>query len=135
MARDHFGSRAVSAPAAPRPSGPYSPVKVAGGVAYCSGQLPLDPATGELANGGISAQTAMVLENLGRALASVAASMADVVHTTVYLHNLGDFDGMNAQYAESFGQFRPARSTIGGVALPKGALVEIDADQSPIAGS
>jgi 2-iminobutanoate/2-iminopropanoate deaminase len=117
--------RAMSAN--PPPLGPYSQVKVSGEFAYCSGQLPIDPATNEIVDGGIESQTAAALGNLGRVLATVGLSMDELVKTTIFLRNIDDFNAMNTTYATVLGEVRPARSTIGGVDLPRGALIEIDA--------
>jgi 2-iminobutanoate/2-iminopropanoate deaminase len=92
-----------------------------------SGQIPIDPATGELVAGGIEEQTERVLANLGAVLEAAQCGFGDVVKTTIYLTNLGDFAQVNAVYAGYFGDPPPARATVQVAALPKGARVEIDA--------
>jgi 2-iminobutanoate/2-iminopropanoate deaminase len=120
----------VSSPAAPRAIGPYSQavlVERGGGrTLYCSGQIPLDPATGELVPGDIVPQTERVLANVEAVLAAAGMSCADVVKTTVYLTDLGDFARMNEVYARRFPSAPPARSTVQVAALPRGARVEIE---------
>ncbi len=111
----------------PAPVGPYTPAVVAGGLVFCSGQLPVDPATGAPAGGGIGAATRQVLANVEAVLGGVGATLGDVVKTTVFLTDLGDFEAMNAAYAEVFGPHKPARSTVQVAALPKGAAIEIEA--------
>src|SRR6266568_1590171 len=120
----------VSSPAAPRAIGPYSQAvlveRVGGRTLYCSGQIPLDPATGELVTGDIAAQTERVLVNVEAVLAAAGMSCADVVKTTVFLADLGDFARMNEVYAKRFPTAPPARSTVQVAALPRGARVEIE---------
>ncbi|HYS82357.1 MAG TPA: RidA family protein [Anaeromyxobacteraceae bacterium] len=120
----------VSSPAAPRAIGPYSQAvlveRVGGRTLYCSGQIPLDPATGELVTGDIAAQTERVLVNVEAVLAAAGMSCADVVKTTVFLADLGDFARMNEVYAKRFPTAPPARSTVQVAALPKGARLEIE---------
>jgi 2-iminobutanoate/2-iminopropanoate deaminase len=120
----------VSSPSAPRAIGPYSQavlVERGGGrTLYCSGQIPLDPATGELVSGDIAVQTERVLANVQAVLAAAGMSFADVVKTTVFLADLGDFARMNEAYAKRFPGAPPARSTVQVAALPKGARVEIE---------
>ena len=111
---------------APKAIGPYSQAVVEGGLVYCSGQIPLDPATGELVSGGIEASTERVLDNMEAVLKSAGLGFHDVVKTTVFLVRSEDFPAMNAIYARRFGDHRPARSTVIVAALPKGATVEID---------
>jgi 2-iminobutanoate/2-iminopropanoate deaminase len=111
---------------APKAIGPYSQAVVEGGFVFCSGQIPLDPATGELVSGGIEASTDRVLDNMEAVLKSAGLSFQDVVKTTVFLVKSEDFPAMNAIYARRFGDHRPARSTVIVAALPKGATVEID---------
>ena len=94
---------------------------------FCSGQVPLDPKTGELVQGGVSAQTRQVFRNLEAVLSAEGLSLAHVVKTTVFMTDLGRFAEMNAEYATFFPEAPPARSTIQVVALPKGAEVEIEA--------
>jgi 2-iminobutanoate/2-iminopropanoate deaminase len=121
------GRRAVESPAAPRALGPYSQAVVAGEVVFCAGQVGLDPATGRLVPGGIAAETGRVLENLGAVLAAAGLSLADVVKTTVYLADLGEFAAMNEVYGRHFTPPYPARATLQVAALPAGARVEIEA--------
>ena len=111
---------------APRAIGPYSQAVSAGGWLYTSGQIPLDPGTGELVAGGFEAQARQVLENLRQVLAAAGCTFADVVKATVFVVDLADFPRLNALYGEVLGEHRPARSTVQVTALPKGALVEID---------
>jgi len=119
--------QAVSSDRAPAAIGPYSQAVRAGGLVFCSGQIPLDPRTGELVAGDIGEQTRQVLRNLGAVLQAAGASLDDVVRTTVYLADLGDFAAMNAAYGEFFGQPAPARATVQAARLPRDARVEIDA--------
>jgi 2-iminobutanoate/2-iminopropanoate deaminase len=111
---------------APKPIGPYSQAIRAGGFVFCSGQTPIDPATGELVGGSIEQQTARVLENLQAVLESAGSSLARAVKTTVYLKDLNDFAAMNAVYARFFPGVPPARSTIEAARLPRDCRVEID---------
>ena len=111
---------------APKAIGPYSQAVLEGGFLFASGQIPLDPATGELVSGGIEAATERVLDNMEAVLQSAGLAFRDVVKTTVFLVKSEDFPAMNAIYARRFGDHRPARSTVIVAALPKGATVEID---------
>jgi len=111
---------------APKAIGPYSQAVRAGNLLFLSGQIPLDPATGELVQGDFAAQTRRVFENLSAVLAAAGASFANVTRATVYLADLGNFQTLNGIYAEYFGDHKPARSTVGVASLPKGATVEID---------
>lgn len=111
---------------APKAIGPYEQALKLDGWVFTSGQIPLDPQTGAMVEGGIGAQTRQVLENLRVVLEAAGTSMSRVVKTTVYMTNLGDFQKMNEMYAEYFPQDRPVRSTVGVASLPRGALVEID---------
>jgi len=119
----------VSSQGAPRAIGPYSQGVEARGTRtlYLSGQIPLDPKSGELVKGAIEEQTARVLENLGAVLAAAGAGFEQVVKTTVFLVDLADFQKMNEVYARAFAQNPPARSTVQVAALPRGARVEIEA--------
>ena len=112
---------------APAAIGPYSQAVRSGSFLFCSGQIPLDPATGQLVEGGIEAQTAQVLDNLTAVLAAAGLTLRDVVKTTVFLVSMDDFPAMNEVYARYFDEDPPARSTIGVAALPKGARFEIEA--------
>jgi 2-iminobutanoate/2-iminopropanoate deaminase len=111
---------------APKAIGPYSQAVSVDGWLYTSGQVALDPATGELVPGGFEAQARRVFENLRQVLASAGCSFHHVVKATVYIMDFADFPTLNAIYAEAMGNHRPARSTVQVAALPKGALVEID---------
>lgn len=116
----------VSTTSAPKAIGPYSQAVVDSGLLFSSGQVPLDPATGRLVEGGIEASAERVLDNLEAVLHEAGLSFADVVKTTVYLTRAEDFAAMNAVYARRFGDHRPARSTVIVAALPAGAPLEID---------
>jgi len=111
---------------APKAVGPYSQATLAGELVFCSGQIPLDPATGQLVEGDIAVQTGRVLDNLAAVLAAAGSDLAHVVKTTVFLADLGDFTAMNEAYAVRFGEHRPARSTFQVAALPRGARIEIE---------
>lgn len=111
---------------APHAIGPYSQAVRAGNVLYLSGQIPLDPASGNLVQGDFTVQAKRVLENLRAVLKESGAEFQHVVKATVYLTDLGNFQTLNSIYAEYFGEHKPARSTIGVAALPRGAGVEID---------
>ena len=111
---------------APRAIGPYEQAIKLEGWVFTSGQIPLDPATGAMVEGGIGAQTRQVLENLRAVLGAAGSSMAKVVRVTVYMTHLGEFAKMNEVFSEFFPQDKPARSTVGVAALPRGALVEMD---------
>ncbi len=119
--------KVIASSEAPVAVGPYSQAIAVGDALYCAGQIPLDPATGELIAGDTKAQTARVLENLGGVLRAAGMTFADVVKTTVFLTDLADFAAMNEIYARTFSAPFPARSTIQVAALPKGARVEIEA--------
>jgi 2-iminobutanoate/2-iminopropanoate deaminase len=111
---------------APKPIGPYSQGVISGGFLFISGQIAIDPTTGELVNGGISDQTEQVLKNLMAVLKEAKIGADNVVKATVYLSDMQDFAGMNDVYAKYFGKEPPARSTIQAAALPRGVRVEID---------
>jgi 2-iminobutanoate/2-iminopropanoate deaminase len=111
---------------APKAIGPYSQAVAEGGFLFASGQIPLDPATGDLVSGGIEAGTERVLDNIEAVLQSAGLSFSDVVKTSVFLVRSEDFPAMNAIYARRFGEHRPSRSTVIVAALPKGAVVEMD---------
>jgi 2-iminobutanoate/2-iminopropanoate deaminase len=112
---------------APQAIGPYSQAVVSNGIAYLSGQIPLDPVTGQIVEGDIAAQTARVLENLKAVLAACGSSLEQVLKTTVYLKDLGEFARMNEVYARYFSATPPARSTVEVARLPREARIEIDA--------
>lgn len=118
---------AISTAAAPRAIGPYSQALRAGQWLFLSGQIGLDPTTGELVAGGVEAQTRRVLENLGAVLRTAGASFEHVVRTTIYLTDLTDFSRVNDIYGQFFAAPYPARATVGVATLPRGARVEIDA--------
>jgi 2-iminobutanoate/2-iminopropanoate deaminase len=119
--------RRIETERAPAAIGPYSQAVVAQGLVFCSGQIALDPATGAL-EGDVRAQTVRVLDNLEAVLDAAGTSFASVVKTTIYLVDLGDFAVVNELYGARFGAATPpARATVQVAALPRGALVEIDA--------
>jgi len=118
--------KTIATEGAPKAIGPYSQAVVEGGFLFASGQVPLDPATGDLVSGGFEAGVERVFDNLQAVLAAAGASLDDVVKTTVYLVRMADFAAMNGVYAKRFGNHRPARSTVAVAELPKGAAVEID---------
>lgn len=111
---------------APRAIGPYSQAVVAGGFVFASGQIPLDPATGEFVEGGLAEQTEQVLRNLSKVLEAAGTSLSRVVKTTVYLADMNDFAAMNEVYGRYFSEEPPARSTVQAARLPRDARVEID---------
>jgi 2-iminobutanoate/2-iminopropanoate deaminase len=120
---------AISTPDAPAAIGPYSQAIRVGDTLFTSGQIPLDPTTGEFVAGGITEQTTRVLENLKAVLADAGLDFTHVVKTTVFLKSMGDFAAMNTVYAKYLvptGAIPPARSTVQVAALPKDALVEIE---------
>lgn len=112
---------------APKAIGPYSVAIRTDGMLFCSGQVGIDPATGEIVPGGLESETRQVLTNLKNVLETGGAGLESVVKTTVFLRDMADFPAMNAIYAEFFSSNPPARSTIAVLGLPKGALVEIEA--------
>ena len=112
---------------APGAIGPYSQAISVDGWVFCSGQIPIDPTTGELVEGDIGAQTDQVLKNLAAVLKAAGTSLARVVKTTVFLADMGDFVGMNEVYAKHFGDHRPARAAVAVRTLPKNVDVEIEA--------
>lgn len=117
---------AVHSNGAPKAVGPYSQGIRSGGFLFTSGQIPIDPATSKLVEGGIEEQAKRVLENLRAVLAAAGATFDDVVKATIYLTDIGDFAAVNKVYASYFGATPPARSTVQVAALPLGASVEID---------
>lgn len=118
---------AVSTASAPAAIGPYSQAISSGDLLFCSGQLGLDPATGEFVEGGVGAQAERALRNLGAVLDAAGLTFADVAKTTIFLADIGDFAAVNAVYATFMPDPAPARSTFAVGALPKGGLVEIEA--------
>jgi 2-iminobutanoate/2-iminopropanoate deaminase len=116
----------ISTDKAPRAQGAYSQAVVHGGLAYLSGQIPLDPASNKLIEGGITAQTERVLENIKAVLEACGASLESVLKTTVFLKDMGDFNPMNETYQRYFPHNPPARSTVQAAKLPRDVGVEID---------
>jgi 2-iminobutanoate/2-iminopropanoate deaminase len=119
--------RPVSTEHAPKAIGPYAQAVIHNGLVYLSGQIPLDPASGQIVEGGIGEQTERSLENIKSVLAASGSSLEAVLKTTVYLRDIADFPKMNEVYGRYFGSNPPARSTIQAGALPRNAMVEIDA--------
>jgi 2-iminobutanoate/2-iminopropanoate deaminase len=122
--------QAVSSPNAPRAIGPYSPAIRAGQWLFVSGQIPLDPVTGQLVSGGIAEQTRRAMDNLGALLEAAGLSFEHVVRTTIFLADLGDFAAVNEVYGAYFPASAgpaPARATVGVARLPRDARIEIDA--------
>jgi len=118
----------IFTPGAPAPRGPYSPAVRAGDFIFVSGQVPVDPVSGQVTAGNAKVETRRVLENIRINLEGCGASMADVVKCQVFLTDIRDFADMNEVYSEFFGNSKPARTTLGVAALPlTGAKVEIDA--------
>ncbi len=116
----------VTTDKAPAAVGPYSQAVIAGNLVFCAGQIPLDPATGNIVPGGIEEQARRVLENIKGVLAGAGTSLGRVVKATVFLKDMNDFSGMNKIYAEYFSANFPARSTLQVARIPKDALVEIE---------
>ena len=116
----------IHTPEAPAAIGPYSQAVVAGEWVFASGQIAIDPTTGEVIDGGITEQTDRVMKNLAAVLRETGLSLNHVVKTTVYLADMGTFEEMNEVYARHFGGHRPARATVQAGALPKSVGVEID---------
>jgi 2-iminobutanoate/2-iminopropanoate deaminase len=123
-----MGKKIVSTDAAPKAIGPYSQAVDLGDLVFLSGQIPLDPASGQMVGAGdVVAQTERVIQNLQGVLQAAGMTLANVVRTTVFMVDLAEFPKMNEVYARYFPQEPPARSTVQVVALPRGARVEIDA--------
>ncbi len=120
-------NQAIKTKDAPAAIGPYSQAIRSGNTIYVSGQIPIDPATGEFAGADIKTQTRQSLTNIKNILAAAGAKMSDVVKTTVLLSDIGNFAAMNEVYAEFFTEPFPARAAFQAAAIPKGALVEIEA--------
>jgi 2-iminobutanoate/2-iminopropanoate deaminase len=116
----------ISTSDAPAAIGPYSQAIRAGSTIYCSGQIPLDPKTGQIISGGIDAQTLRVLDNITALLKAEGLGFGNIVKTTIFLTNLGDFQTVNEVYGSYFKNQPPARSTVQVSALPKGANIEIE---------
>ncbi|HLL74606.1 MAG TPA: RidA family protein [Pyrinomonadaceae bacterium] len=118
--------RIVSTESAPQAIGPYSQAVAFGNFVFSSGQIPIDPRTGQFVEGGIGEQTEQVMKNLSEVLRAAGAGLADVVKTTVYLADMSDFAAMNEVYGRFFPENPPARSTVQAARLPRDARVEID---------
>jgi 2-iminobutanoate/2-iminopropanoate deaminase len=119
--------KAIETEDAPAPIGPYSQAVVADGVLYCSGQVPLDPGSGELVDGGIAEQARRCLESLDAVCRAAGTSLAEAARIGIYLTDMASFPDVNEVYAGFFSEPFPVRTTVGVAALPKGALVEMDA--------
>lgn len=119
--------RAIATPDAPKAIGPYSQGVVAGDLIFCSGQIPLDPETGDLVEGTVEVCVDRIMQNLAAVLAAEHASLDDIVKTTIYLADLDDFPAVNAAYGAHFTGTPPARATVQVARLPLGVPVEIDA--------
>ncbi len=119
--------KSVSTNNAPQAIGPYSQAIITGNLVFCSGQIPLDPATMEIVGESITEQTKRVFQNLSGLLEAAGSKLGQVVKTTVYLKDMSDFAAMNEEYARHFGDHRPARAAVEVARLPKDVLVEIDA--------
>ncbi|HEX8492698.1 MAG TPA: RidA family protein [Pyrinomonadaceae bacterium] len=117
----------IETESAPRAIGPYSQAVVAGGFVFASGQIPLDPQTGEFVAGGIAEQTEQVLRNLSRVMEAAGTTLSRVVKTTVFLADMNDFAAMNEVYGRYFAEKPPARATVEAARLPRDARVEIEA--------
>lgn len=116
----------ISTANAPAAIGPYAQGNIAGGLLFASGQIPLDPETGEIVGSTIEEQTAQVMKNVAAILEAAGTDFDHVVKTTCFLNDMNDFAAFNAEYAKSFGEVRPARSAVAVEKLPKGALVEVE---------
>ena len=119
--------QAISTSGAPAALGPYSQGIASEGLVFCSGQLGLDPVTGEIVEGGVEAQAERALRNLVAVLDAAGATAGDIVKTTIFLADMGDFAAVNAVYTRFMADPPPARSTFAVAALPKGGLIEIEA--------
>lgn len=118
--------KTISTANAPAAIGPYAQGNIAGGLLFTSGQIPLDPETGEIVGSTIEEQTAQVMKNVAAILEAAGTDFDHVVKTTCFLNDMNDFAAFNAEYAKSFGEVRPARSAVAVEKLPKGALVEVE---------
>lgn len=118
--------KAISTTKAPAAIGPYSQAIEANGMLFCSGQIPINPATGALVEGGIQEQTRQVFHNITEVLAAAGTDLSRVVKTTVFLSDMANFAAMNEVYAQFFAQPFPARSAVAVKELPKGSLVEVE---------
>lgn len=121
-----MSKKVISTPEAPAAVGAYSQAVVANGFVYCSGQVPLDPHSGELVTGSVADQTRRCLENLAAVLSAAGAGLDDVVKVTAFLIDMNDFPEFNEAYGEFFGDEPPARATVAVAGLPKGAEVEVE---------
>ena len=119
-------SESVSTDKAPGAIGPYSQAIKAGGLVFCSGQIPIDPVTGEFVSNDVTEQTEQVLKNLSAVLEAAGTSLAGVVKTTVFLADMSDFAAMNEVYGKYFSHNKPARATVQAARLPRDARVEIE---------
>jgi 2-iminobutanoate/2-iminopropanoate deaminase len=132
VVQDHFAARIarmkkiISTSEAPAAIGPYSQAVRSGNFLFCSGQIPLDPKSGQIVSGDIATQTRRVLDNVGAVLKAEGLTFENIVKTTIFLTDLGDFQTVNETYGSYFKQQPPARSTVQVSALPKGAKVEIE---------
>jgi 2-iminobutanoate/2-iminopropanoate deaminase len=117
----------ISTPSAPAAIGPYSQAVRWNGLIYCSGQIPLDPATGQIVDGGVEEQTVRVLENLRAVLEAAGASLQTVLKTTIFVKDMGDFAKVNEVYARYFAVDPPARATVEAARLPRDVRIEIEA--------
>lgn len=118
--------KTISTANAPAAIGPYAQGNIAGGLLFASGQIPLDPETGEIVGSTIEEQTAQVMKNVAAILEAAGTDFDHAVKTTCFLNDMNDFAAFNAEYAKSFGEVRPARSAVAVEKLPKGALVEVE---------
>ena len=118
--------KTISTTSAPAAIGPYAQGNIAGGLLFASGQIPLDPETGEIVGSTIEEQPAQVMKNVAAILEAAGTDFDHVVKTTCFLNDMNDFAAFNAEYAKSFGEVRPARSAVAVEKLPKGALVEVE---------
>jgi 2-iminobutanoate/2-iminopropanoate deaminase len=123
--------KVISTDKSPAAIGPYSQAIQAGNLLFCSGQIPLDPVSGEVVAGDVSRQAEQVMENIAAVLAAAGAGFSDVVKTTIFLVEIGDFGAVNEVYGRYFTTHRPARSTVAVKALPRGVMVEIEVIACP----
>lgn len=119
--------KSITTDKAPAAIGPYSQAVVAGGLLFCSGQIPLDPVSGELVSGTVELETERVMENLRGVLEAADTDFDHLVKTTIYLTDMADFAAVNQVYGQYFSAIKPARATVAVAALPRGARVEIEA--------
>jgi len=118
--------KAITTDGAPAAIGPYSQAIQVGNLLFCSGQIPLDPASGEIVTGGVREQAEQVMKNIAAVLAAAGAGFDDVVKATIYLVDMNDFAVVNEVYGSCFSRHKPARSTVAVQGLPRGVLVEIE---------